>query len=198
MNNKLYLTLGGGVTLVAYENVSDDGNSYREIAIDALVNGTRTPIALVGKSDANTGDEIHTYAYIDDEEEPVEVLTYVGWEPVKYNPDNAKQCDSGTYYDGHDIFTIRDYDDEDVDHDNGYIGCLAMFVDPVSGEMYGDGLWTGYHSTNECMEDEWHTDNVYRIYDDGFDVCSLSDLEHCLKDVGIDLKQAMQAIDELL
>ena len=198
MNNRLHLNLGGGVTLVAYENVSDDGNSYREIAIDALVNGTRTPIALVGKYDANTGDEIHTYAYIDDEDEPVEVLTHVGWRPVKYDPDNAKQCDCGTYYDGHDIFTIRDYDDEDVDYDNGYIGCLSMFVDPVSGEMYGDGLWTGYHSTNECMNDEWHTDNVYRIYDDGFDVCSLSDLEHCLKDVGIDLKQAMQAIDELL
>ena len=197
MNNKLCITLGGGVTLVAYQNTGD-GDGFKEIAVDALVNGTRTPIALVGRSCSDEPGVIHTYSYTDDEEEPVWTFTHVGWRPVKYDPDNAKKYDCGTYYDGHDIFTIRDYDDEDVDYDNGYIGCLAMFVDPVSGEMYGDGLWTGYHSTNECMEDEWHTDNVYRIYDDGFDVCSLSDLEHCLKDVGIDLKQAMQAIDELL
>lgn len=196
MNEFINIQLGNGVTLQVRKNVGD-GDNIREFKVVAIANGVTTNVALIGAS-ADDGDTIHTYAYNDIDDEPVETHINVGWKPVKYDPEKADQFDSGTYYDGTEIFSIRDYDDEEVDYDAGYIGCLTIAIDPESDDLYCDGLWTGYHSTNECMEDLWHTDNVWRIYPDGFDVCDMADLENCLKDVGIDLKQAMKAIDELL
>ena len=74
---EIKLDMGNGVTLVAYENVSDDGNSYREIAVDAISNGQRTLVALIGRSDFNAIDEVHTYSYNDTDDEPVETLIHI-------------------------------------------------------------------------------------------------------------------------
>lgn len=73
---ELKLDLGNGVTLVASENV-DDGDGYREIAIEAVRNGKRTLVALVGSSYFNGDGEVHTYAYNDVDDEPVETLIHV-------------------------------------------------------------------------------------------------------------------------
>lgn len=73
---ELKLDLGNGITLVAYENTGD-GDEYREIAVDAIKNGNRTLVALVGKSWFNDPDEIHTYSYNDTDDEPVETLIHI-------------------------------------------------------------------------------------------------------------------------
>jgi hypothetical protein len=128
------------------------------------------------------------------------------WRPTKYDPKTANQFDGGLYYDGQTIFSIREMDDDDVDYDAGCIGCLVGFYElgnpyqeaTVYGFQFGDVLYTGYHSTNECMEDEYHTDGVWRIADDGYDCGTIAELAHELYEDGIDLSIAMREIDRLL
>ena len=73
---EIKVDLGNGVTLVAYQNTGD-GDEYREIAVDAIKNGKRTPVALVGRSWSDEPGIIHTYSYTDDEEEPVWTLIHI-------------------------------------------------------------------------------------------------------------------------
>lgn len=197
MNDFFNLYIGGGVTLHVYKNVDKDGD-FCEVGVSAVANGVTTPIALVGRSSADKGDAIHTYAYNDMDDEPVETHINVGWDPVKYDPKRVDKFESGLYYDGDLIFSIRDYDDEEVDYDAGCVGCLVMFFNPKTGAMFDDALYTGYHSTNECMEDLWHTDNVWRIYPDGFDAAYLTEIEQWFEDEGINLREVMAKVDRLV
>lgn len=128
------------------------------------------------------------------------------WKPTKYDPKTADQFDGGLYYDGQTIFSIREMDDDDVDYEDGCIGCLIGFYElnnpyqeaTVYGFQFGDALYTEYHSTNECMAAKYHTDDVWRITDHGYDCATIAELAYELYRDGIDLSLAIQEIDGLL
>ena len=119
--------------------------------------------------------------------------------PVKYDPETAPVDDEGLFYDGYEILSVHQYmDDDECDYDAGYISILVAYYKPEC-DQYGDANYFGYKSVAKYMEDEYHTDDVWRIAESGYDVGDFNDLVKEVRECeGIDLLESMRIVDELL
>lgn len=120
--------------------------------------------------------------------------------PTKYDPTTAPDEDEGLFYNGEEIFSLRLYwEDEDVDYDEGYLGCLGIHYSPDEAYQYGDGLWTGYKRSRDCIEDEIGFDDLYRIAEDGYDCGTFGELwEEVMRCEGVDIFASMTKVDKLI
>ncbi len=123
------------------------------------------------------------------------------FKPTIYDPETALDEDEGLFYDGVSICSIVLYwEDDDVDYENGYLGCLTSFYDPSDPlePQFGDGLWTGYKSVAECLEGEWRVGRLVRLTDRGYDCHSTRCLIDEMREDGLDLMELLTEADELL
>ena len=117
--------------------------------------------------------------------------------PIKYDPTTAPYDDEGLFYDGKEILSVIQYEcDEECDYEGGYISILVAYYKPEYDQC-GDANYFGYKSVTKYMEDEYHTDDVWRIAESGYDV---GDFDELVKEVreceGIDLLESMRIVDE--
>ena len=120
--------------------------------------------------------------------------------PVKYDPTTAPDEDEGLFYNGEEVFSLHLYwEDDDVDYEDGYLGCLGIHYAKGVEDQYGDGLWTGYKRSRDCIEDEIGFGNLYRIAKDGYDCGTFDELcEEVMQCEGIDLLESMAKADEMI
>ena len=119
------------------------------------------------------------------------------FKPVKYDPSTAPDEDEGLFYNGKEIFSLRLYwEDDDVDYDEGYLGCLGIHYDPNEAYQYGDGLWTGYKRSRDCIRDEIGFDDLYRIAANGYDCGTFGELwEEVMRCEGVDIFASMTKVN---
>lgn len=103
-------------------------------------------------------------------------------------------------YDGNDavlyfplidyVATVREYEDEDCDWENGYVALLVGYYDltDAAGERLGDGGFYGYHNLKEWVDDEFGDEECWVISDEGFDSSTFAEMCHMLYEyVDLDL-----------
>ena len=117
--------------------------------------------------------------------------------PTKYDPTTAPYDDEGLFYDGYEILSVHQYlNDDECDYDEGYMSIIVNYYRPKC-DQYGDANYYGYKSVAKYMEDEYHTDDVWRIAENGYDVGTFDELVTEVKDFeGIDLLESMRIVDE--
>jgi len=122
------------------------------------------------------------------------------FKPVKYDPTTAPDEDEGLFYNGDTIFSLHLYwEDDDVDYDGGYLGCLGIHYAPDVDHQYGDGLWTGYKRSRDCIKDEIGFENLYRIASDGYDCGTFGELwEEVMRYEGVDIFNSMTKVKEMI
>lgn len=118
--------------------------------------------------------------------------------PVKYDPTTAPKDDEGLFYDGDMILSVIQSEcDEECDYAAGYVSVIVGYYRPGE-DQFGDANFYGYRSTREYMEDEYHTDGVWRLADMGYDCGTFDELVAEVMDCeGIDLLASMRAVDAL-
>lgn len=122
------------------------------------------------------------------------------FKPVKYDPTTAPDEDEGLFYNGDTIFSLHLYwEDDDIDYDEGYLGCLGIHYSTSEAYQYGDSLWTGYKRSRDCIQDEIGFDDLYRIAANGYDCGTFEELvEAVMEEEGIDLIESMRLVREEL
>ena len=120
--------------------------------------------------------------------------------PTKYDPETAPADDEGLFYNGEEILSVHQYqDDDDCDYEAGYISIIVAFYNEHSDEQYGDANYYGYKSVADFIEGEMGFENLYRIAENGYDCGTLGELwEEVGACEGIDLFSSMRKVKELI
>lgn len=120
-------------------------------------------------------------------------------QPTKYDPTTAPYDDEGLFYDGEEILSVIQYEcDEECDYEGGYISILVAYYQP-NKDQYNDANYYGYKSVAEYIEDEFHTDNLWRIAERGYDEYNFDELTVMVRECeGIELLKQMEIVEEAI